>query len=98
MLVQNGVAKAVLREAMRGIAPDVVLDNPKKVGFNAPIEDLLDLNSGPLSRELLSDSPIFDVVRRESVAELLSRSQLSNSESKFLFSFLSSKYFLECYL
>ena len=98
LLVQNGVAKAVLREAMRGIAPDVVLDNPKKVGFNAPIEDLLDLNSGPLSRELLSDSPIFDVVRRESVAELLSRSQLSNSESKFLFSFLSSKYFLECYL
>jgi len=29
-----------LRDAVRGIAPDRVIDNPRKVGFNAPIGDL----------------------------------------------------------
>ena len=29
---------------MRGIVPDIVINQQKKVGFNAPIEDLIDTN------------------------------------------------------
>ena len=94
-LVRDGRAKAVLRDAMRGIAPDHVLDEPRKVGFNAPIEALLDLDDPSVRAELLADSPIFDVVRRERIAELLDERDLPNSRSKFLFSFVSSKLFLE---
>jgi asparagine synthase (glutamine-hydrolysing) len=94
-LVRDGRAKAVLRDAMRGIAPDHVLDEPRKVGFNAPIEALLDLDDPGVRAELLADSPIFDVVRRERIAELLDERNLPNSRSKFLFSFVSSKLFLE---
>ena len=94
-LVRDGRAKAVLRDAMRGIAPDHVLDEPRKVGFNAPIESLLDLDDPSVRDELLADSPIFDVVRRERIAELLDERDLPNSRSKFLFSFVSSKLFLE---
>ena len=94
-LVQRGRAKAVLREAGRGLVPDQVLDNPRKVGFNAPIEDYLDLKSESVRSDLLSDSPIFDVVRKDRIAELLDSESLSNSRSKFLFNFISCKIFLE---
>lgn len=94
-LVRCGRAKAVLRDAMRGIAPDHVLDERRKVGFNAPIEALLDLDDAEVRAELLADSPIFDVVRRDRVAGLLEERNMPNSRSKFLFSFVSSKLFLE---
>ena len=44
-LVRNGRAKAVLRDAVRGLVPDAVIDNPRKVGFNAPLLDYLDTRS-----------------------------------------------------
>ena len=64
-LVRNGRAKAVLRDAVRGLVPDAVIDNPRKVGFNAPLLDYLDTRSNAVRQELLSDSPIFDIVRRD---------------------------------
>lgn len=97
LLVRNGRAKAVLREAVRGIAPDAVLDNPRKVGFNAPIEDLIDLKSVRVQDEILADSPIYDIVRKDAISNMLQKMNLRNSESKFLFSFLGCKLFLEAY-
>jgi asparagine synthase (glutamine-hydrolysing) len=94
-LVRNGFAKAVLRDAVRGIAPDGIVGERRKVGFNAPILELLDLSDAAVRRELLADSPIYDVVRRERVQELLDSDRLPNSRSKFLFSFLCAKLFLE---
>jgi asparagine synthase (glutamine-hydrolysing) len=94
-LVRAGRAKAVLREAMRGIVPDRILDNPRKVGFNAPIFSFLDVRQPEVRRQLLADSPIYDVVQKPRIERLLDEPGLANSESKFLFSFLVSKMFLE---
>ena len=95
ILIKNGRAKAILRESVRGIAPDVVIDNARKIGFNAPIESLLDLNSSDVKRQISSDSPIFEIVNRDFISNFLAKRGLNNSESKFLFSFLSAKLFLE---
>jgi asparagine synthase (glutamine-hydrolysing) len=95
IMIRNGRAKAILRESVRGIAPDAVLDNARKIGFNAPIESLLDLNNSEIQRQILSDSPIFDIVNRDFISNFLAKRGLNNSESKFLFSFLSAKIFLE---
>ena len=95
IMIRNGRAKAILRESVRGIAPDAVLDSARKIGFNAPIESLLDLNNSDVQRQILSDSPIFDIVNREFISNFLAKRNLTNSESKFLFSFLSAKLFLE---
>lgn len=94
-LIRNGLAKAVLREALRGIAPDKILSNPRKVGFNAPIFSFLDVQDPETRSALLDRSPIFEHVRRDAVEALLRKPDLPNSESKFLFYFLSSKMFLE---
>jgi len=94
-LVRDGAAKAVLRDAVRGIAPDHVLDSRRKVGFNAPIESLLDGSDPSVRKALLGDSPVYELVRREAVEQLLDACELPNSRSKFLFNVLSAKFFLE---
>ncbi len=94
-LVRDGAAKSVLRDAMRGIVPDAVLDSRRKVGFNAPIHAFLDPKDPAVRAEVLGPSPIWDIVRREAVLPLLAEDFLPNSQSKFLFYFLCSKMFLE---
>ncbi|MBN1671865.1 MAG: asparagine synthase (glutamine-hydrolyzing) [Kiritimatiellae bacterium] len=94
-LIRNGAAKAVLREAMRGIVPDPVLDNRRKVGFNAPIRSFLDTSDPHVRACLLDNGPIFEHVRRDKIELLMAEENLPNSKSKFLFYFLSSKMFLE---
>lgn len=94
-LIRRGLAKAVLRDAMRGIVPERVLDSPRKVGFNVPIFSFLDVRNAEVRASLLDDSPIFEHVRRDRIGGLLEKPDLPNSESKFLFYFLSTKLFLE---
>lgn len=94
-LIRDGAAKAVLRDAMRGIVPQRILDNRRKVGFNAPVMDLLNVEDTAVRQWLLADGEVFDHVRRESMATLLERPHLPNSESKFLFNFINCKMFLE---
>jgi len=94
-LIRDGRAKAVLREAIRGIAPDPIVDNRRKVGFNAPILDFLDVRDPLVRAAVLDDGPIFDYVDRLKIEALMGKSNLPNSESKFLFNFLNCKMFLE---
>ena len=94
-LVRDGRAKAVLRDAMRGLVPQELLDNRRKIGFNVPIFDFLDVRNPTVRREVLADSPVFDLIRRERIEALLNKQDLPNSESLFLFYFLTTKLFLE---
>lgn len=94
-LIRNGYTKAVLREAVRGIVPDSVLDTHRKVGFNAPIRDLLNTDDASTRSRILADGPIYDLVERNAIERLLERRDLPNSESKFLFYFVSAQAFLE---
>jgi asparagine synthase (glutamine-hydrolysing) len=94
-LMRDGYAKALLRDAMRGIAPDLVIENRRKVGFNAPIHALLDPRDAETRATLLADGPIYEHVRKEAILPLLDKEFLPNSESKFLFNFVNAKLFLE---
>jgi asparagine synthase (glutamine-hydrolysing) len=94
-LVQRGYAKAVLRDAVRDIVPAEIIDNRRKIGFNASIHSLIDTRDPAVRESLLADSPIFDIVKRDALAPLLDRTELPNSESKFLFYFINAKLFLE---
>lgn len=94
-LIRDGYGKYVLREAVRGVLNDQVRLDRHKKGFNASFHALFDPRS-PEDREfLLDDGPIFDLVRRDRIEAMLSGEHLSNSYSKFLFSFVSAKLFLD---
>ncbi|MEF2144723.1 MAG: asparagine synthase (glutamine-hydrolyzing) [Desulfovibrionaceae bacterium] len=94
-LMRDGYSKAVLREAMCGLVPDAILNERRKVGFNAPVLDLLDTTDPMVREELLTPGPVYDLVRPEAVRELLEQRSLSNSESKFLYSVVNVKFFLD---
>jgi asparagine synthase (glutamine-hydrolysing) len=94
-LVQRGMAKAVLRDSMRGIVPERIIENRRKVGFNAPVLDLLDKEDPEVRDWLLGDGPVWEHVRRDAIEEVLALDELPNSKSKFLFNFTCAKLFLE---
>ena len=96
-LIRDGYNKKVLRDCMKGIVPEKILSNRRKVGFNAPILSLFDVKDPEMKSCLLDESPIFDHIRRSEIEKLISNEFLPNSESKFLFNFLCSKIFLEEY-
>lgn len=95
LLINDGFSKSILRESVRGIAPEFILDNSRKIGFNAPIEKFINFNDLNTRERILEDSLIFDIVNKKSIKMFLNKKNLTNSESKFLFVFLSLKVMLE---
>jgi asparagine synthase (glutamine-hydrolysing) len=67
----------------------------RKVGFNGSIDTLLDRSDPGVRGRLLEDSPIFDYVDRRRFTSFIDGDMIENSYSKFLFSFVSAKLFLE---
>ena len=96
-LVRGGRAKVLLRDAMRGIAPDCVLDCHRKVGFNAPILAFLDVDEPQTRQALLADNPVYEHIRRDRIEAIIKEPELTNAQSKFLFAFLNTKLFLDEY-
>jgi asparagine synthase (glutamine-hydrolysing) len=96
-LIREGYNKKILRDAMRGIVPDPIIENRRKVGFNAPIFSFLDIRDDKVRQYILDDGPIFEHVRKDRIEGLLHKDFLPNSESKFLFYFICTKMFLEAF-
>ena len=98
-LVQNGYGKYILRESLKGILNDKIRLDREKKGFNASINSLLNFDSNEIRDHLLnSSSPIFDLVNLKKFEKLLKNEYMPNYKSKFIFSFLSAKIFLESHL
>ena len=95
LLVADGSLKWLLREAAAGVLPDSVRLDRQKRGFNASIDTLLDRNDPEVRERLLSPGPIFDVVRRDAFETFLDGDMTDNERSKFLFSFVSTRLFLD---
>ena len=95
-LIHNGYGKHVLRESMNGILNEKVRLDRRKKGFNASINSLFDFSDIKTRDYFLdSSSDIFDVVDIGSIERLISSKKLANKYSKFLFSFINCKIFLE---
>jgi asparagine synthase (glutamine-hydrolysing) len=94
-LINDGYAKFVLREAMRGILNDKVRLDGHKKGFNASILSLFNFEDNAFQDRLLEKSPIFEYIKRDKVEKFLKSDLTSNSMSKFMFSFINTKIFLE---
>jgi asparagine synthase (glutamine-hydrolysing) len=95
LLIRDGYAKWLLRAAGAGVVADSVRLDKRKRGFNASIDSLIDRQDPDSRARLLDDGPIFDLVRRDAVERFLDADMTENSFSKFLFSFVSAKLFLE---
>jgi asparagine synthase (glutamine-hydrolysing) len=95
--IQNGFNKFLLRNSMKDILIDKVRLDRKKVGFNFDINNLIDLNNKKNLDFLLNKkSKIFQYVNRKKIEELLIERKINDSYlKKFIFSFISTKIFLD---
>ena len=50
---------------------NVILDEQRKIGFNAPILDLLDLSDPDVKNYILDDSKIYNLVKKENIEKIL---------------------------
>jgi len=55
---RHGRTKVVLREAMRGIVPDEILDRRDKIGFAAPVAAWVDAQRGTFGEKVAEAPPI----------------------------------------
>ena len=94
-LIRDGYAKAPLRDAVKGILNEQVRTDRHKKGFNAAFASLIDLDDRAARDRMIEDGPIFDIVDRKKIAKIFDMKDIPNSYSKFMFSFLNAKLFLE---
>jgi len=94
-LIHDGYAKFLLRAAGEGVVPDPVRLDRRKRGFNASIDSLVDRSQADTCERLLADGPIFDLVRRDAFTDFFHGDMSANSASKFLFSFIAARSFLD---
>jgi asparagine synthase (glutamine-hydrolysing) len=94
-LIRDARTKSILRDAMQGTVPAAILDCRRKVGFNAPVLELLDTADPAVREWLLDSSSVYELIRRDDIERLLGSASLPNSYSKFLFNFVCAKAFLE---
>ena len=95
LLMADGCAKSLLRRAVDGLAPDDVLYDRRKRGFNASIDTVIDRTDPDTRDRLLEPGPIFDIIARDKMEALVDGDLSDNSLSKFMFSFVSTRSFLE---
>ena len=97
-LINNGYSKYILRDAVKNILNDKVRLDRRKKGFNASIHSIIDFSDKNSCDFFLSDSPIFDIVKKDKIENLFNKKWHENSYSKFLFNFMNSKIFIEKFL
>lgn len=95
-LIRDGFGKYVLRQAVSGILNDAVRLDRRKKGFNASINSMVDFHDPRVHDYLLDPSAqVFALVDRKRVAGLFDMHPVPNHLSKFLFSFINARIFLE---
>jgi asparagine synthase (glutamine-hydrolysing) len=95
-LIRSGLAKSILRDAVCEIADPKVCNNPRKVGFNVPIDDLIKNDKIKIIKDIKA-SQISEIINLVQFESLLNKNSKTNQESKFIFSILSLFAFLNEY-
>ncbi len=95
-LMRNGFTKYILRESMREIVPDYILDNRRKIGFNLNINELLPTSRSELVALFDKESELYEIVDKSKIIHFLKNDDFQkNSSSKFLFSLISILFLMD---
>ena len=96
ILIQKGFSKYILRESLKNhLNEEVRLDRQKK-GFNCSILSLINFKEKEIQDFLLDkDSEIFNFISFDQFKDIFKEDLNQNYLNKFLFSFVSTKIFLD---
>ncbi|MBD1140951.1 asparagine synthase (glutamine-hydrolyzing) [Pelagibacterales bacterium SAG-MED39] len=93
--INDGYAKSILRESLKGVGPKHVLKNYEKVGFNISGDKLLNFKSKKIINFIKKKSPIYSIINKQKILNSLKDQNMISKNSNFLFKFVCAKIFLE---
>ena len=95
-LINNGYQKKILRDATNDVLNDKIRLNREKKGFNASINSIVDLENPEIFEYIFDKkSPLSEFINLDKFRNDLNKKFIPNHFSKFIFSLLGTKIFLE---
>ena len=96
MYINNGYAKSLLRDSMKGILNEKVRLDRKKIGFNSSINSLVRLDSEETSNFLKDKESLNEYINVKEFSKYLkTQNNSDNANSKFIFSVFNVAIFLK---
>lgn len=95
--INNSYTKFPLRHAMKGILHDDIRLERKKVGFNSNLKSITNFNQDSLFNFLNQNKTLANLINLKEIKKINFKNELTNSTSKFLFSAICLKIFLDKY-
>ena len=93
--INNSLSKYPLRSAMKNILNDEIRLNRRKIGFNSNLRSITNFNQNTLFEFLNQNKDLKDLIKLEEIKKIDFEKELSNTTSKFLFSVICLKIFLD---
>jgi asparagine synthase (glutamine-hydrolysing) len=93
--ISNSYSKNILRSATKGILHDSVRMDRHKKGFNTNLKSITNFNGDNLYSFLNSSPTLRSMINLKKIKEINFNQEISNSTSKFLFSLINLKIFLQ---
>ena len=95
LLISKGYQKKILRDSCEGILTDKVRLKRRKMGFNASINSIVDLDKETIDYIFNKNSPVNEFVDTSKFKKDLDTKNIPNHISKFIFSIVNTNLFLE---
>jgi len=95
--INNGLTKSLLRESFDGYLPREILYSAKKIGFNASVSELCDLESTEFKQFLDEESVFWDLFHKDKVLEFFNNMGSADLFNKAAFNLISSKIFCDIF-
>lgn len=96
LLMKRGYTKSILRESMRGIVSNHILDEREKSGFNIDVQSMFNFNSKYMKKKIINkNNKIFSIIDRNFIISILNDPERAKKYSKFIFSFINAAIFLK---
>ena len=95
--IKNGYSKFILRQALKGVLSSKVRLNRRKIGFNSNINNIVNLDKKFLKSFLNENYYLKQIINLDNIKYFDFDKELSNSDSKFIFSLINIKIFLDNY-
>lgn len=93
--IENSFSKNPLRCAMKNILNDKIRLNRKKIGFNSNLKSITNFDPVSLFEFLNQSKYLKEIINIKEIKKIDFKKELSNSTSKFLFSAICLKIFLD---
>ena len=91
--IKNGYSKFILRQALKGVLNSKVRLDRRKIGFNSNINNIVNLDKKFLKRFLNENYYLKQIINLDNIKYFDFDKELSNSDSKFIFSLINIKIF-----